>query len=103
MSFSVRVAARLAALAAAPVAALALQAAPAGADGPVVGFPPDDPCAPVGPLCDPLPPCQPIAPGPRAVTVDLSFAPCDEPFATDRSADSPAAQAVVRSWKAVTS
>jgi hypothetical protein len=78
------VAARLAALAAAPLVALALQAAPAGADdGPVIGFPPDDPCAPVSPLCDPLPTCPPIAPGPLALTVDLSFTPCDEPFAVD--------------------
>jgi hypothetical protein len=84
MSFPTRVAARLAALATVPLTALALQAAPAGADdGPVIGFPPDDPCAPVSPLCDPLPPCPQLAPGPLEVTVDLSFAPCDEPFATN--------------------
>lgn len=88
MSFPTRVAARSAALASVPLIALALQAAPAGADdGPAIGFPPDDPCAPVSPLCDPLPPCPPIAPGPLAVTVDLSFAPCDEPFATDAGAE----------------
>jgi hypothetical protein len=86
MSSPTRMTARLAALAAVPLTALALYTAPAGAeDGPIIGFPPDDPCAPVSPLCDPLPPCPPIAPGPLAVTVDLSFAPCDEPFATDGS------------------
>jgi hypothetical protein len=91
MSLPTRVLVRLAALAAVPLTALALQASSAGAaDGPVIGFPPDDPCAPVGPLCDPLPPCPPIAPGPVAVTVDLSFAPCDEPFATEFAARSTA-------------
>ena len=76
----------LAGLAAMPLAAVALPTPAHAATGVIISVPIEDPCAPLTPLCDPLPgPCPVIAPVtlPVVTDVNLTFAPCLEPFTTN--------------------